>query len=81
MCAGSKDCYTEFSDLYNPYIRDVHGHFPNQDKIASEMNSNNMIDTNYDYANKLMINTVRISIKRNFDGIQFGPSDLSSEKR
>ena len=46
LCAGSKDCYTDFAKIYNPYIKDVHGHFATQNKVKSEMNADNMRDTN-----------------------------------
>lgn len=38
LCAGSKDCYSDFAEVFNPYIKDYHGHNANQPKIKSEMN-------------------------------------------
>lgn len=47
MCAGSKDCYKDFPEIFNPYIKDFHGHYANQDKTKSEMNADNMKDTDF----------------------------------
>ena len=69
MCAGSQQCYEKFGEVFNPLIKDLHGHSANTKKIKSEMNSENMSDTVLDVETKAMIEGVRISIKRNFEGI------------
>ena len=69
ITAGSQQCYKKFEDVFNPYIKDKHGHSSNKKKIKSEMNSENMENTKFEIKNKSMIEGVRISIKRNFDGI------------
>jgi hypothetical protein len=77
MSAGSKQCYEKFGDIFNPFIQDEHGHSANKKKTKTEMNSSEMNDTKLETRNKAMIEGVRISIKRNFDGIPFGPSGPS----
>lgn len=40
-----------------------------------------MADIEYNESNKSMILQVRMSIKRNFEGINFGPSNIPNEKK
>ena len=41
------------------------------------MNADNMWDTDFDNFNTSMVDRVSISIKRNFEGIKFGPGGPS----
>lgn len=45
------------------------------------MNTDNMKDTKLEVNNKSMVESIRISIKRNFDGVRFGPSGPDVEVR
>lgn len=44
MCSDSQDCYSKFNDLFDPFIKDIHGHYPHHTKVKSEMNFDNMRD-------------------------------------
>ena len=58
LCAGSEDCYSEFGEIFNPYIKDVHGHHANQSKIKSEMNADDMRDTDFKDFNTSMVDGI-----------------------
>ena len=58
LCAGSKGCYEEFPEIFNPYIKDQFGHDARQDIVETQMDFCDMKDTDFKDLNLAMIDRV-----------------------
>ena len=63
--------------MFNPYIKKAFGHEADQNVVKSEMNFLNMKDTEFKKVNLQMIEKVKMSVLRNFEGFNLGPSGMS----
>ena len=81
LCAGSADCYQKFHKVFDSYLQEEHGYQKGRKRIISKLDSQDMINTEFPDQNLGMIETVEIKIKRNLQGIKFGPGDPTGEER
>jgi len=77
--AGSHDSYTAFADLFDPIIKEYHGHEKGA-KHVSDMSADKINAPPLPEDEAKMIRSTRIRVGRNVEGFPLGPG-ISNEQR
>jgi len=79
--AGSQQSYQQFSALFNPIIKQYHGHDAVHDMHPAENPNNRLNAPDFPPDEAAMIRSTRIRVGRNLDGYPLGPGIYDNNTR
>ena len=79
LYAGSADAYVKFNKLFDPVVKEYHGHGLN-DKHISDMDAEKLTNADFNEEDAALILSTRVRVARNMADFPLGPG-VSKEQR